>query len=91
VVDGGKQQEFEVADGSLVPGFIEGVQGMCVREHRTITVPPSLGYGSKGLKKVPPDTTIIFEVFLVSVKKASVSIHFFSADTTPLLNSSCTL
>jgi FKBP-type peptidyl-prolyl cis-trans isomerase len=60
---------FPVGAGQMIPGFDQGVQGMKVGGKRTITIPPSLGYGEQGYGGViPPNATLIFEVELADVK-----------------------
>jgi FKBP-type peptidyl-prolyl cis-trans isomerase len=60
---------FTVGAGQMIPGFDLGVQGMQVGGQRTITIPPSLGYGEQGVRGVvPPNATLIFEVELADVK-----------------------
>jgi FKBP-type peptidyl-prolyl cis-trans isomerase len=59
---------FTVAAGQMIPGFDQGVQGMKVGGKRTITIPPSLGYGAQGQGAIPPNATLIFDVELVDVK-----------------------
>jgi FKBP-type peptidyl-prolyl cis-trans isomerase len=60
---------FTVAAGQMIPGFDQGVQGMKVGGKRTITIPPSLGYGEQGAGGViPPNATLIFEVELANVQ-----------------------
>jgi FKBP-type peptidyl-prolyl cis-trans isomerase len=60
---------FTVGAGQMIPGFDQGVQGMKVGGKRTITIPPSLGYGAQGAGGViPPNATLIFEVELADVK-----------------------
>ena len=43
---------------------------MKVGGSRTLTIPPEMGYGSRGAGNViPPDATLIFDVELLDVKK----------------------
>ncbi len=66
---GKKPLQFVVGGDSVVMGLAEGVAGMRVGGRRTLTVPPALGYGSRGKgKKVPPGATLTFDVELLSVK-----------------------
>ncbi|KAK5850908.1 hypothetical protein PBY51_001745 [Eleginops maclovinus] len=57
-----------LGEGRLIAGIDKGLQGMCVNERRTITVPPHLAYGSAGAGDVvPPDTTLVFELHLLDL------------------------
>jgi len=61
--------QFVVGGDKVVLGLAEGVAGMRVGGRRTLTVPPSLGYGRRGSgTKVPPGATLVFDVELLSVK-----------------------
>lgn len=52
----------------LVPGLRQGVTGMRVGGRRRIIVPPALGYGSQAVgAAIPPDSTLVYEVELVSL------------------------
>ncbi|MGQ9631780.1 MAG: FKBP-type peptidyl-prolyl cis-trans isomerase [bacterium] len=39
--------EFEVGDGTVIPGIEEGVVGMSQGERKEIVVPPEKGYGER--------------------------------------------
>lgn len=57
-----------LGEGRLIAGIDKGLQGMCVNEHRRITIPPHLAYGSTGAGDVvPPDATLIFDLLLVDL------------------------
>ncbi|KAL4617747.1 peptidyl-prolyl cis-trans isomerase FKBP10-like isoform X1 [Arapaima gigas] len=66
--DRGSPFSGQVGLGRLITGLDRGLQGMCVSEHRRITVPPHLAYGSAGAADViPPDTTLVFDVLLLDI------------------------
>lgn len=64
-------QPFSVQLGAqqVVPGFEQGILGMRKGEKRTVTIPPSLGYGDRGAGGViPPKATLIFELEAIEIK-----------------------
>lgn len=52
----------------VISGFNNGVLGMKVNGKRVVTVPPSLGYGASAYNGIPGNSTLIFEIELISVK-----------------------
>ena len=47
---------FQIGAGQVIRGLEQGVSGMKVGELRKLTIPPKLGYGSKGAgNTIPPD------------------------------------
>lgn len=59
---------FELGKGRVIKGWDLGVEGMKVGGKRKLVIPSELGYGSRGAGNViPPDTTLVFEVELLSV------------------------
>ncbi len=67
-VDRAQPFSFPLGAGRVIKGWDEGVQGMKVGGKRTLTIPASLGYGSRGAGgAIPPNATLVFEVELLSL------------------------
>lgn len=66
--DGGEPVEFELNNGAVIEGWVEGVPGMKVGGKRRLEVPAAMGYGAQGYPgAIPPNTDLVFEVELISV------------------------
>lgn len=79
LADGGRQFDasydrnqpfdFTIGRGMVIQGWEQGLLDMCVGEKRKLTIPPELGYGSRGAGGViPGGATLIFEVELLDIK-----------------------
>ncbi|KAJ5903105.1 FK506-binding protein 2 [Penicillium tannophilum] len=58
---------FTVGAGQVIKGWDQGLLDMCIGEKRTLTIPPELGYGNRGMGPIPAGSTLIFETELVSI------------------------
>jgi peptidylprolyl isomerase len=57
-----------LSNGSVIPGWVQGIAGMKVGGRRQLIIPPSLGYGKAGSPPtIPPNSTLVFVVDLLSV------------------------
>ena len=60
--------EFPLGQGRVIRGWDEGFATMTVGTHAILTIPPELGYGSRNMGTIPPNSTLIFDVELLEVK-----------------------
>jgi FKBP-type peptidyl-prolyl cis-trans isomerase len=58
--------------GGLITGWVEALQLMREGDHWLLTIPPTLGYGSRGQGNgtIPPNQVLVFDLKLVSTKPA---------------------
>ena len=59
---------FRLGDAGIIQGFNEGVTGMKVGSWRKLVIPPSLGYGDQWVGPIHPNSILVFNVKVDSVK-----------------------
>jgi peptidylprolyl isomerase len=63
----GEPVTFELTSGSLIEGFVQGLDGMAIGGRRLLVIPPDLAYGSEGSGPIAADETLVFVVDLRDV------------------------
>ena len=67
--DRGQPFSFGLGQGMVIRGWDQGVAGMRVGGRRRLTIPPELGYGSRGASgATQPNETLVFVVDLLGVR-----------------------
>ncbi|MGI8863721.1 MAG: FKBP-type peptidyl-prolyl cis-trans isomerase [Solirubrobacteraceae bacterium] len=56
---------FVLGQGSVIPGWDQGLVGMKVGGRRELIIPSSLAYGSSGSGGIPPNSPLVFVVDLL--------------------------
>ncbi len=80
--DRGTPFQFTIGKGEVIRGWDEGVAKVCsfvihlsicqmsVGQRAKLTISPDLGYGRDGVPgSIPPNSTLLFDVELISVKQ----------------------
>merc|ERR1719367_2174815 len=61
---------FTIGVGQVIPGWDQGLLGVCAGEERHLVVPSPLAYGDRGAGDViPPGAILLFDVVVVNVEK----------------------
>lgn len=67
--DRGKAFDFPLGAGRVIRGWDEGVAGMRVGGRRRLTIPPAMGYGTRGAGgAIGPNETLVFVVDLLAIR-----------------------
>ena len=64
---GGSPFTFVLGTGRVIAGWEQGVPGMKVGGRRELVIPPSLGYGGAAQPGIPANSTLVFDIDLLSV------------------------
>ena len=68
--DRGVPISFILGVGQVIQGWDNGLLGMKVGGKRVLTISPEFGYGSRSVGTIPANSTLVFEVELLDVKKS---------------------
>ena len=63
--------ELNLGAGQVIKGWEEGLAGMKPGERRQLVIPANLAYGNRKVGNIPPGSTLIFNIELVSVEPGS--------------------
>lgn len=64
----GEPTTFTLAEGGLIDGWVEGLQGVTVGSRVLLVVPPDKGYGAAGAgEQIPGGSTLVFVVDVLGV------------------------
>ncbi|XP_015474438.1 peptidyl-prolyl cis-trans isomerase FKBP14 [Parus major] len=73
----GQPMWFTLGIREALKGWDRGLKDMCVGEKRKLTIPPALAYGKEGKGKIPPESTLIFNIDLLEIRNGPRSHESF--------------
>jgi FKBP-type peptidyl-prolyl cis-trans isomerase len=65
-VERGEPVEFQLNE--VIPGWTEGLQKISKGGKIKLYIPPQLAYGDEGRERIPPASTLVFDVELLDIK-----------------------
>jgi FKBP-type peptidyl-prolyl cis-trans isomerase len=68
--DRGKPFSFSVGQGQVIKGWDEGFALLPVGTRAVLFIPPTLGYGSRDMGVIPPNSDLVFHVELLEIQEA---------------------
>jgi len=63
----GQSFTFTLGAGAVIKGWDQGLVGMKVGGTRLVAIPPELAYGGQAVGQIPANSSLIFQVELVSI------------------------
>ena len=77
--DRGNPFGFPLGEGKVINGWDEGIALLNVGDSATLIIPSELGYGAADRPTIPANSTLIFDVELMDVKKTIKPVPFETA------------
>jgi peptidylprolyl isomerase len=82
--DRDKPFTFKVGSGQVIEGWDEGLSLLSVGDKATLTIPSELGYGERAQAAIPANSTLIFNIEVISKKEGAKPFQVNGLDTTTL-------
>jgi len=70
IIERCSEKMFELGDDRLCEGLERVIESMKIKEKAWVKIAPAYAYGENGIDKIPPNSTLIYEVVLHEFQKA---------------------
>lgn len=80
----GEAFQFKLGAGQVIKGWDEGISKLKVGDRAILTIPAHLAYGNRAMGKIPPNSTLIFDVEILGVKEGVRPFNVEGKDTIKL-------
>ncbi|MEJ7582878.1 MAG: FKBP-type peptidyl-prolyl cis-trans isomerase [Acidimicrobiales bacterium] len=80
--DNGDPVDFQLAEGSLIKGWLDGIPGMREGGQRRLVIPADLAYGAEGREGIGPNESLVFVIDLIGAKPTPATTTVPVTDTT---------
>ncbi len=67
--------QFQLGDSHIIAGLNAGMQGMRVGGKRLLIIPSDLAYGAQQMGPIPPSSTLVFEITLLSLSATTTQVR----------------
>jgi len=75
----GQTFDFAIGNGQVIPGWDQGLIGLCKGAKATLVIPPDMGYGESGAgPDIPGGATLNFDVEVVNISEAPEEPNLFA-------------
>jgi FKBP-type peptidyl-prolyl cis-trans isomerase len=55
-------------EGQVIEGWKQGLLGLKKGTHAKLIIPPTMGYGDRDMGIIPPNSTLVFDVWIEDVQ-----------------------
>lgn len=81
--DNNKSMEMQIGNEEYPAGLSLGLEGLCAGTEFLLCISPALAFGEDGTDKVPPNTHVLYEGKIISIKSPSPTLKRFESTLDP--------
>ena len=74
IFERGTYPSLVLARGGVIPGWLEGLEGIKAHEKRRLYIPSKLAYGARGQGNIAPNSDLVFDVQWVRLETKDIKV-----------------